>query len=624
MKEYEEGLLLGHVACPKHGGSDSLALYEKEDKSVDGHCFSECGHVSNSELKELEVIDSDNQVIVEFATKSYSKPFVMNDEVRKKVESILELPSVGWKERKIPSIVSQFYGVRTEKNLEDDVIKRYYPSTEDGELVGWHVRDVAIKDAKNAGEKTDKAPFYPIGKVRSDCELFGQVKFPSGDKFQRSVVLASGEEDVQAIFTAVNTERVGGKLSLKKYLIPVVSTTVGEAAIKQVKNNYEYLTSFDHVVIMYDNDEAGRKGAENLARLLPAGVAKIAKYQRKDACEHSKRGEFDAIRKCFYAAEQYSPVDILHLNQMWEDFESEDNNIKIPFPSSWSTLNEMMNGGMERGEVTVIGALTSIGKSTIINNVVYNIMEETDFKTGVMYLESTKREVVRDLLSLDSSINLRNADRSALDMGMLKRRFFESLVKKDNFVYCDHQGSLSNDKIFEKLNHLAKVESCDVIVLDPLQCCVNSSDNSAIIEFMDTILKFAKETDTCVILVSHMRKPDGDNAHNVSEYHLMGSSSINQIAFNTILLSRDKMHSDSNVKNSTKVQLVKCRRTGQTGDAGWLRYDQDTTHVYATFDPYEKLSENLEDEFLLGGVDDVNDEEFSGSVASEPVADELY
>lgn len=591
MEERTEGKLLGHCGCPKHGSSDSLSLYEKEHNGktiVDGHCWSECGFISFEELIDLGVVDDSAEVIVEFASKSSGKPFIMTQEIKRKVDDILNLEIRGWKERRIPAVVSEFYNVRTKFDDEGNVSHRYYPSTQDGELVGWHVRHDQVKQAKNRGEKVDKPPFFPIGKVKSDCELFGQSKFTKGGKY---IVLASGEEDAQAIFTALNVEKKDGRMVLKKFITPVVSTTVGEAALKQIKNNYDFITSYENVIIMYDNDKAGKEGAEKVAKILFAGQAKVAQYARKDACEHSSRGEFNEIVKAFWNAEQYSPVDVLHLSQLWEDFENEDSNIKIPFPDSWSTLNEMMGGGMERGEVTVIGALTSIGKSTLINNICYHIMEDTPFKVGAMYLETTKREVVRDLLSLDAGVNLRKVDRSTIDMDSLKKRFFESLVKKDKFIYVDHHGSLTNEKIFDKLNYLAKVENCDVIILDPLQCAVNSSDNGAIIEFMDTILKFAKETDTCVILVSHMRKPEGDNPHNVSEYHLMGSSSINQIAFNTILLSRDKMHESASVRNSTKIQLVKARRTGTTGNAGWLRYDVDTTHLHSTFDPYESLEE---------------------------------
>jgi twinkle protein len=614
-KELVDGTYLGACGCPKHGSSDSLGLYEKviDGKTVvDGHCWSECGFISTQELQDLGVIDEDCKVIVEFATKSYSKPFVMTEEVRRKVEEVKNYEIRGWKERRIPVVTSEFYEVRTCFDEDGNVTHRYYPSTENGEIVGWHVRDDLVKQAKNRGEKTDKPPFYSIGKVKSDCELFGQAKFNKGGKY---LVLASGEEDAQAIFTALNVEKVGGKSVLKKYITPVVSTTVGEAALKQIKNNYDFITSFDNVIIMYDNDKAGKEGAEKVAKILFAGQAKIASYRRKDACEHSSHGEFKEIVKAFWEAEQYSPVDVLHLNQMWEDFENEDSNVKIPFPDSWSTLNEMLGGGMERGEVTVIGALTSIGKSTMVNNIAYHLVENTPFKVGAMYLETTKREVVRDMLSLDLGINLRKADRSTIDMGILKRRFFDNLVKRDKFVYVDHNGMLTNEKVFDKFNYLAKVEGCDVIIFDPIQAGVNSSDNGAIIEFMDAVLKFAKETDTCVILVSHMRKPDGEDPHAVSEYHLLGSSAINQIAFNTILLSRDKMHESKIVKNSTKIRLVKCRRTGETGNAGWLRYDDETTHLHSSTDPYESLEELDIKEFIGDNPAlDFDDNDFNSSV----------
>ena len=598
MSEYVEGMCLGHVACPKHGSSDSLALYEKEingKKVIDGYCWSECGKIETSELIELGVIDSDCNILVEFATKSSGKVFVMTDEVMKRVNEVLEYETHGWKERRIPRIVSEFYGVKTKLNSEGEVTYRYYPSTENGELVGWHVRNDMAKREKNEKGKTSQQPFFPIGKVRSDCELFGQSNYAKGGKY---LILASGEEDAQAIATAMNTEKVAGKLQFKKYITPVVSTTVGEAALKQIKNNYDYITSFENVVIMYDNDNAGKEGAKKIARILNAGQAKIATYTRKDACEHSKNGEFQSIVKAFWEAEQYSPVDVLHMSELWSDFESGDSNVKIPFPTAWSSLNELMGGGMERGEITVIGALTSIGKSSMINSITYHLVENTEFKVGAMFLEGTRREVVRDLLSLDMGMNLRHADHSRLDKESLKQRWFNNFVKPDKMIYVDHQGSLTNDKIFEKLNYLAKVEECDVIILDPIQACVNTSENGAVIEFMDTILKFAKESDTCIILVSHMRKPSGDDPHDVSEYHLMGSSSINQIAFNTILLSRDKMHSSPLVRNSTRLQLVKCRRTGNTQEAGWLRYDMNTTHFHASFNPYEQP-----DEIDTSGID---------------------
>ena len=557
-QERPDGELLYHAACIGDDctSSDGMAVYAKEidGKQIhDAFCFVCTNYFNHSQLEEvgIKIKEGRNKLteVVDFS-------------------SIEAIPFRGWKERGIGQPVSAKYGVHTEVENSFDVVARYYPSTSDGKVVGFKKR-LNPKD------------FVGIGSTKATNELFGQSVFEAGQKY---LVITTGEEDALAFAQALYSKKDG-----VEYWTPVVSVTCGDGSIiKQFKANFEYINSFSKVILSFDQDESAQKYVEEAARLLTPGKAFIAKLPQgvKDASDMVKTGRSAELKQLFWKATPFSRVDVLHLSQMWDDFESEDNNVKIPFPASWAHLNEMMNGGMEKGEITIIGALTSIGKSSIVNNVVYSLIENTTFKVGAMYLEGTKREVVRDLLSLDAGMNLRTVNRENVDIEALKNRFFENLAKKDQFVYVDHQGSISTAEIFDKLNYLAKAENCDVIVIDPVQAGVNSSDNGAIIEFMDTLLKFAKETDTCVVAISHMRKPSEENPHAVTEYQLMGSSSLNQIAFNTILISRDKMNPCPIKKSATKLQLVKCRRTGNTGDAGWLRYDGATTHMFATSDPY--------------------------------------
>lgn len=578
MGEKVEGQLLYHTSCISCDSSDALAIYQKEindEEVIDGFCWSCHKYFSPETVKEHSV-----------------KEVQIKKRKEEKVDfsEIEALPKRGWKSRGIGRPVSAKYCVHTVVDEKLEVLERYYPSTVEGKIVGYKKRD---KD-KN---------FTVIGSCKSTNELFGQFVFEPNQKY---LVITTGEEDAMAFAEVLKSTKDDGT----EYWTPCVSVTCGDGSIiKQFKANFEYISSFSKVVLAFDNDESGQRYVEEAARLLSPGKAFIAKFPQgyKDACDLLKAGKVAELKQVFWKAVPFSRVDVLHLGQLWEDFESEDNNVKIPFPPSWSHLNEMMNGGMEKGEITVIGALTSIGKSSIINNVVYNLIENTKFKVGAMYLEGTKREVVRDLLSLDAGINLRIIGRDSINLEELKQRFFDGLAKKNKFVYVDHQGSISTDEIFDKLNYLAKAEGCDVIIIDPIQAGVNSSDNGAIIQFMDTLLKFAKETDTCVIAVSHMKKPSEDNPHAVSEYQLMGSSSINQIAFNTILISRDKLNECPIKKSATKLQLVKCRRTGNTGEAGWLRYDYATTHMFATSNPYVDQDVTKEEETSMNTTEVVID-----------------
>jgi len=41
------------------------------------------------------------------------------------------------------------------------------------------------------------------------------------------------------------------------------------------------------------------------------------------------------------------------------------------------------------------------------------------------------------------------------------------------------------------------------------------------------------------------------------------------------------MSEDEYARNSTKIQLVKCRRTGNTGTGGWLYYNSETSRLEA-------------------------------------------
>lgn len=555
--------LLYKTACISCDSSDAMAVYANKDEDGEekntAYCFSCSTYFSNEQVQEAGV---------KLIQKESKKLEVVD------FSDIQSLPFRGWKKRGITKDVSAKYGVHTLLDEKMEMLERYYPSTQDGKVVGYKKR--------SAGKN-----FIGIGNNKATNELFGQSVFQSGQKY---LVITTGEEDAMSFAEVLRNG---------EYWTACVSVNSGDTSIiKQFKANFNYINSHEKVILAFDNDEPGQKYLEEAARLLSPGKVFIAKFPRdvKDASDMLQQGRASELKQVFWKAEPFSRVDVLHLEQLWDDFESEDCNVKIPFPSAWSHLNEMMSGGMEKGEITVIGALTSIGKSSLVNNLVYHLIENTKFKVGAMYLEGTKREVVRDLLSLDAGVNLRTTNREDIDIQSLKNRFFEGLAKKNQFVYVDHQGSISTSEIFEKLNYLAKAEGCDVIIIDPIQAGVNSSDNGAIIEFMDTLLKFAKETDTCVIAVSHMRKPSEDNPHAVSEYQLMGSASINQIAFNTILISRDKMNEDPQKRSATKLQLVKCRRTGNTGEAGWLRYDHNTTHLFATSNPYIEAAVASQDE----------------------------
>ena len=475
------------------------------------------------------------------------------------------------KDRKISENITKKYGVTIEYDTTGKVTKHHYPYHDsEGKPVASKVRVVAGKQ------------FYGTGDLASG-KLFGQHLFREGGKY---VTVTEGEVDALAV-----AEMFDGRW-------PVVSIKSGAgSAQKDIKENLEWLESFENVVICFDQDDPGQKAVESIQDLFSHDKVRIVTLPMKDAGAMLQEGRVQEFTKAWWDAKPYRPVDVVSFEdtECWDAFVKRGTEEIIPFPKAYGELNTMLNGGVAAGEVTIIGALTSVGKTTMVYNLLYGMITESNKKIGAVFLESDLGETTEKMVSLHSGENISIIPTDVRD-NSLYREYYDDFVgqHKGNFHILKHLGVSDVDELFAKMRWMVRGLDCEVLILDPLHAAVRSSENDTIDVFMDRCLKLAKETGVSIIIVSHMRKPAVKDPHDVSEYDMKGSGSINQIAFNTILLSRDKMAEDEYTANSTKVQLVKCRRTGRTGVAGWLYYDETSGKQVAGTPPVEKASEDEE------------------------------
>jgi twinkle protein len=538
-----ESHFIRHGPCSSCGSSDANAIYS------DNHqvCFACDAYVHG---------DSSY-------TSHTSKPKTRPLEMTGTITAI--------QDRRISLDVCKRYGVTTEHDASGNISKHHYPyHSQDGStVVGTKVRNVATKD------------FYATGDLGS-AGLFGQQSFAAGGKY---ITITEGELDALAV-----NEMFDGKW-------PAVSIRSGaSAAVKDIKASLEYLETFDNVVICFDTDEAGTKAAQAVLPLFSPRKAKVCTLTLKDASDMLKANKVREFTRCWWDAKAFKPEGVVSLGdeEVWDKFLKRGTEEVTPLPASFGKLNAMMNGGIAAGEVTVIGALTSIGKTTMVYNLVHGMYAESAKKIGCVFLEADVGETVEKLLSVYMGTNISDIPNKDRDYNLYHEKYDE-MANSDKLHILDHQGALESDELFAKMQYLVKGLDCDIIILDPLQAAVTSNDNGVIDAFMDKCLKLAKNTGVSIIIISHMRKPNARDPHDIGEYDLKGSGSINQIAFNTILLSRDKMTDDEYARNCTQVQLVKCRRTGRTGVAGWLFYENNTSRLVATQAPEIKKANSHDD-----------------------------
>jgi twinkle protein len=94
---------------------------------------------------------------------------------------------------------------------------------------------------------------------------------------------------------------------------------------------------------------------------------------------------------------------------------------------------------------------------------------------------------------------------------------------------------------------------------------------------MTALRSLVQETGMGMILVSHLKRPEGkghENGAQTSLAQLRGSAAIAQLSDMVIGLERDQQDDES--KNITTIRILKNRFSGETGTAGALRYEPET------------------------------------------------
>ena len=134
--------------------------------------------------------------------------------------------------------------------------------------------------------------------------------------------------------------------------------------MKDCKAAYEYLDSFDAIVICFDADEAGTKAAREVAELF-GGKSAIVKHTNghKDACDYLKANDTREFIAAFWAAEKFVPDGIINGASLWEEVNKPVEKAAVQYP--WAELNKLTYG-IREAELVTITAGSGLGKSQFV------------------------------------------------------------------------------------------------------------------------------------------------------------------------------------------------------------------------------------------------------------------
>ena len=251
-----------------------------------------------------------------------------------------------------------------------------------------------------------------------------QSYFQGGGK---KLVITEGELDALSVAEAFQQKH--------HKIYPVVSIP-SATGTKALLNNRDWIRSFEEVILWFDNDEAGKKATEEAAKIIGLGKTKIVTTPDKDANQMLETQGINVIVEAIWKARLWSPAGILTNGEIWDKYEAHKLIESIPYPECLTGLNDKITG-MRQGEITLFTSGTGSGKSTVIKEIIYDLVNTHEKKVGLASLE----EGIHDTVSKFLAMNKNDENKT--------RELFKSIC------LLDHQGSVGDNSLIDQIEVMA-------------------------------------------------------------------------------------------------------------------------------------------------------------------------
>lgn len=324
-----------------------------------------------------------------------------------------------------------------------------------------------------------------------------------------------------------------------------------------ITSNWTFIEQFEEVIIWFDNDEPGIKGAREVFNRLPNSSVKIVRCEVTNDINEllHKYGKLAVLKQIEKAS---TPIlEGVATLDMIEDFDvHEAETLKLGIDDIDADLV-----GMVFGSLNVLSGRNGSGKSTILNQIYIAEAINQGYKTflfsGELIGGNVKYWLLQTLANEDQF-----AEYTAKDGHKYKKVTIQAKEKivndmKDRFFLYDND-DYRIEAMIEKMTILAKRYGVRVFVIDNLMTIESSLKDKyeAETDIVKKLKNFAKKYNALVHLVAHPRKSMNDE---IEKDDVAGSANITNLADYVTTISRAK---DDVVEYDAILKILKNRHTG--------------------------------------------------------------
>ncbi len=274
------------------------------------------------------------------------------------------------------------------------------------------------------------------------------------------------------------------------------------------------------------------------------------------------------------------------------------NTVYIDFPKF-----DQMTHGLKPGEMVLIAARPSVGKTAFALNIAANVAINHGKKVAIFSLEMPADLLAKRMLCYISRVESNKMDtRGGLTQTDYKKLYngYRALLASD--IYIDDYSMNGPSDVLSKCRRLKREKGLDLVIIDYLQLMTATkngrSAESRQVEVSDMSRKmkiYAKELDCPIILLSQMsrgveQRPD----HTPLLSDLRESGSIEQDADIVMFLNNPHKYNPALPENEVILD-VKKNRNGAIGEIK-LDWDAPTTSFKECVDQNANVTEYVYDE----------------------------
>lgn len=236
-----------------------------------------------------------------------------------------------------------------------------------------------------------------------------------------------------------------------------------------------------------------------------------------------------------------------------------------------SDLDEYLEGGLRPGELVIVGARPSMGKTAL--GLTIGVHMAAQYGVGLLSMEMSHGEVNDRLTAMLGSVSLSSVKRPNKGEGLKWDRVLEGVDKaKVLNLHTSDQGGLNINQVRSKARNLKRIHGLDVLIVDYIGLMSGldqkATRNTQLEEISRGLKTLAKELSICVLCLAQLNRKSEERPDQMPMMSdLRDSGAIEQDADVIVFIKRPIMaNPDLGVEWNSYAKLsVAKNRQGRCG-----------------------------------------------------------